>query len=799
MWSDLKLAFRQLLKSPGFTFVAVLTLALGIGACTAIFSVVDAVLLRPLAYPDSDQIVTVWSLNMKRGSRYALSGPDFRDWRAQSHAFSAFAKYNIDEVALSAAGRAEKANLAFVSSDFFRVLASAPRAGRGISEAEWREGTGVLASAEFARKFFGGDEPALHATVNVYGRAIPIVGVMPEGFAFPDRCALWLPADSIFRESTERSAHNYRGLARLAPGVTLEQAQAELAGIARGLELQYPASNTGKGAAVLRLQDYLVRNHRSMLWVMFGAVGVVLLIACTNVANLLLARGARRAREVALRAALGASPWRIVRGLLAETVVLALFAGAAGLALASAGVRALVAVAPAGVPRLNEAGLDPGTLLFTVAISVFVCLVAGLAPSLQSAKADLKSTMGSAGRGIAGGSGRLRSGLVVAQVALSLLLLTGAGLLLRSFQLLSAVDPGFRTEKVLVMQGTYPGSGDAAALQGARFFSDLLRHTATLPGVVSVAGGSNLPVDDGPSNGSYFIEGRADPAPAESARQQAEWSLATPAYFSTLGIAVRRGREFDDRDQAGATPVVVINETMARAAWPNEDPLGHRIRIGWEDSTVWLTIVGVVADTQQATLAAPVGQQLYLPPAQHPHLATELKVIARTAGAPEGLTESFRRAARALNADVPLTFTTAEIMIADTLTAPRFRTLLVGVFAGTAVVLALIGVAGVLACVVAERQRELGIRLALGAQRHEVLTLILRSGLKLVALGLLLGLAAAAATARLLESFLFHVPAFDPLVYGAVAVLFAVIATLACLFPATRATTVDPITALRAE
>jgi putative ABC transport system permease protein len=471
MLTDLRIAFRQLFKTPGFTAITVVTLALGIGACTALFSVIDVVLLRPLAYPESERIVTLWSLNTQRGSRYQVSGPDFRDWHAGSRSFSAMAKYYLDEQAVVANGQAEKVGVASISEDFLPAMNIALRDGRSFTVAEWRQGGAVLVSTEFARHFFPDRESVLGAPVKIYGHTFPIVGVLPPGFDFPEHAGVWLPIDTAYPESTERSAHNYRVLGRLAPGVTLAQAQSELSGIAQRLEQAYPASNTHAGAAVIRLQDYLVRNHRVTLWVMFAAVGVLLLIACTNVANLLLARGTGRAREVALRAALGASSGRIVRGLLAECVVLSGLSGLAGLFLAAAGVRVLVTLAPAGIPRLDQAGLDFRALLFAAAVVALVCLLAGLAPALQSARIDLRSALGVAGRGSTGAASRLRSSLVVAQVGLSLVLLTGAGLLLRSFQLLSAVDPGYRAAQVLVMDAVYPASDEAGARQGTAFFT----------------------------------------------------------------------------------------------------------------------------------------------------------------------------------------------------------------------------------------------------------------------------------------------------------------------------------------
>ena len=800
MIADLRIALRQLFKTPGFTVTAVLTLALGIGACTALFSVIDAVLLRPLPYPGSESIVTVWSLNTQRGSRYQVSGPDFRDWQAGSRSFSALAKYYLDEQALVANGRAEKIAVASVSEGFLPAMGIAVGRGRSFTAREWRQGGGAMVSAEFARHFFPDRDSVLGAPLKLYGHTFPIVGVLPAGFDFPGHAGVWLPVDTLYPESTERSAHNYRVLGRLAPGITLAQAQSELSGIAQRLEQAYPGSNTHAGAAVIPLQDYLVRNHRATLWVMFGAVGVLLLIACTNVANLLLARGAARAREVALRAALGASSGRIVRGLLAESVVLSALAGLAGLLLAAAGLRLLVTLAPADIPRLDQASLDFRTLLFAAVAVALVCGLAGLVPALQSARTDLRSALGASGRGVTGGAGRLRSGFVVAQVGMSLVLLTGAGLLLRSFQLLSAVDTGYYPEKVLVMDATYPASDEAGARQGTAYFTSLLRETRALPGVVAVSAGGGLPVDQGSSDGLFQIEGRSNPAPADAARQQAGWRVVAPDYFSTLGIRVLRGREFDPRDVAEGTPAVLVNETLARATWPGEDPVGHRIRIGWDSANApWMTIVGVVADTRQITLDAPIGPELYVPFAQHPLIATELKVIARTAGEPTALAEAFRRASRQLNAEVPVKFTTAELLIADTLTAPRFRALLIGVFATVAVVLAVVGVASVLAFVVTERRREIGVRLAIGAPRHRVLTLILGNGLKLVLAGVVLGLAGAAAASRFLQSLLFNVPALDPVIYAGVSLLLLGAAALACLIPALIATTVDPMTVLRAD
>lgn len=802
MLNDLRFALRQLLKSRGFTAVAVLTLALGIGATTAIFSVVNAVLLQPLDYPAAERIVTVWSFNNQKGTRYQVSSADFRDWHAQSQSFAGLTKYSGSETGVVTAGVAEKLMVAAVSPDFATVMGVKPRSGRHFTAEEARIGGVAFVSEGFARRHFNGEpERALGATLKVHDRSLQIVGVLPAAFAFPARAEVWYPVDTIFAEAPNRSAHNYRLLGRLRDGVTVEQAQREMTEIGRRLEQQYPQTNTNKGIAVVPLQDYLVRNHKTTLWIMLSAVGLVLLIACANVANLLLARGAAREREVCIRAALGASPWRIVRGLLAESAVLAALSGIAGLLLAAGGVRALVALAPSGIPRLDQVGLDAWTLLFAVLISIVVCFLAGLMPSLHSARIDLTTALRSGGRGLISGGGRLRSMLVVAQIAISLTLLTGAGLLLRSFQLLNAVDPGYRTEKVLVMQGSYSAGDEVGARRAVSYYADIVREAAALPGMVSVSAAGGLPIDESGSNGAYIKEGQPmPPAPDVMAKQNAAWHAVAPGFFGTLGIALKSGREFDSRDAYEAQFTVVINESMAKAGWPDQDPIGRRIAIGWDARELkFMTIVGVVADVKQVSLDAPVGQALYVPVAQHPLVSTDLKIIARTSGAPEAQTESLRRIAQRINPEVPLKFTTAEILIADTLTAPRFRALLIGTFAVVALILSVVGVASVMACVVAERRAEIGIRMALGAQPEDVVRHFTLRGLRLAGIGLALGAMLALVSARFLQGLLYGIGANDPLVFAGVTGLLLVAALGACIWPSRRAAKVDPLVVLRSD
>jgi predicted permease len=799
----MKFAFRQLAKSPGFTFGAVVTLALGIGATTAIFSVVNTVLLRPLEYAEPNRIVTAWSLNLKTGHRYNVSGPDFRDWHDQSRSFAAISTFASGDLSTQLDDHtAEKNKVAAIGADFFTALGVRPLVGRVFTAEESHSAALAIVGETFARRHFPGDPAAvLGRTLRVRGKPLEIIGVIPARIAYPDQAEVWTPSHTIFFESPYRSGHNYRVIARLAPGVALSQAQAELDGIAARLAQQHPDSNTNKGARLLPLHDLLVSRYRSTLWIMFGAVGLVLCIACANVANLLLARGLGRAHEMALRAALGASRSRIVRQLLTESLALALLGGGLGVVIAKLGLGAFLALAPAGLPRIEEIGLDGGTLAFALLASLAVCVATGLVPAFHASHVNLNHALRASGRGLVAGRSSLRSALVVAQLGLSLVLLTGAGLLLRSFQLLNAVDPGYRPEKLLVMEANFPAEGKEGAERAVAFYADFAREAATLPGVAAVSYAPALPVDAGgpTSGGLHLIEGRPKPAPADMAHSSSSWRVVGPDYFSALGIAVRAGRALDARDTAHAPLTAVINESLARAHWPDASPLGHRIWIGWDSVDKWFTIVGVVADTKSGSLDAPSRKEVYVPVAQHSSLAASMKVFARTALPPAGLAESFRQIARRLNPAVPVKFTTGELILADTLTTQRFRSLLIGIFAGVALLLAAIGLYSVLAYGVVQRTAEIGVRMALGAQRGQVLALIMRGGFKLVILGLLAGGVASLALSRLLTSFLFGVQPLDPLVYGGVAALFAGIAAFACWLPARRATQVDPMAALRAE
>ncbi len=802
MIRDLQLAFRRLARSPGFSAVVVSTLALGIGATSAIFSIVDGVLLRPLDYPEPQRMVTLWSFSLRRQHTYQVSGPDFRDWQARSRSYAALARFAPDEATVVTGGDAETVGLAHVSAEFFAAMGVAPRAGRPFSGEELRTGAAVVVSDAFARRRFSGQaERALGAPLRSGGHTFSIVGVMPPGFAFPRRTEVWVPIDTVVPASPSRTAHNYQAVGRLRPEVSLTQAQAELDGIAAALAREHPEANRGKGARVVPLHDLLVGDHRTTLWILLGAVGLVLLIACANITNLLLARGARRTHELSVRMALGAGRGRIARELLAESLLLAAAGGAAGALVASWGLDLLLALAPPGIPRLEQVAVDRWALLFTGAVTVAVCLLIGVFPAAQAARLQLVPSLHAGGRGLSVTRGRLRAALVVGQLAVSLVLLASAGLLMRSLERLAAVDPGYRLEKLLVLEADYPATTDQTAQQRAAFFQELTRRAAALPGVSAASFGHSLPLDPASSNGSYDVEGRAPLAFSESAGRSAIFRLVGAGYFSTLGVPVRAGREIDGRDVPGAPPSLVINETMARAlvSWPAQSPIGLRVRFGWYQGTQqWLTIVGVVADTRQQSLGAPIGQELYVPAAQHPRLQPR-KLFVRTAGAPLALADDLRRAATALQPEMPVSFSTAELLVRESLAAPRFRALLIGLFAAAALLLAVLGMAGVMGYLVTERRTEIGIRMAIGATGGRIVREILARSLRLAVLGSSLGLAGALAAARVWRGLLYGVSATEPSILVAVSVLLILAALAAAVWPALRASRESPLTALRAQ
>ncbi len=806
---DLRFAIRSLRKTPGFTLLAVLVMALGIGANTAMFSVVNTVLLKPLAYRNPDRIVTVrnrWVRSVKSpfvgGSTVSafISAPDFHDWHDQNTVFSAMAFYAGEQTAVLIGSTSEYAQVTGVTPEFFSVFSIDPLLGREFDPEEEKPGAGGAAviSEAYWRAHFGGNPNVIGRVIRIYNKPLTIVGVLPSEFRYPDATEIWYPANTIFPESTGRSAHNYFAVAQLKPGVSVDQAQAQMDGIAGRLEQLYPKSNGGKGVFIQRMSDTLVSNVRTTLYLLLGAVGVVLLIACGNMANLLLAKSTARTREIAIRAAVGASRWRIVRQLITESIVLAMVSGVIGLILAVWGKDALVALAPANVPRLRETSIDGWVLAFTFGISVLSSILFGLVPALNASRVDLNDALKQSGsRNAATSGGTMRNALVVGEVALSMILLAAAGLLIKSFVAMQDVNLGFHPDHVLVMETSVPSSDLESAKRATRFYKGLLADISALPGASS-AGATMAVPGTVHSNGGYWLDHLPPLDQLSVTAPQAIFSVVAPGTFKTLGIDLKTGRDFNDGDGYDAPFVALINEALAKKSFPGQNPIGHLIFCGM-DSLKGMTIVGIVGDVRQWGPATAPWPEIYMNYEQHPRPSTDLSVLVRTSTASGALVEPLRRKVREHSAEVPVKFTTMDASLAENVATPRFRTLLLGIFAALAVCLAMAGVYGVTAYVVSQRANEVGLRMALGAQSGDVLKMILAHGMKLAAIGIALGLAGSIATSHLLSTMLFEVKPTDPLTYAAVAVLLGLVALGASYIPARRATHVDPLISLRQE
>jgi predicted permease len=800
---DFRFAARMLMKNPGFTVTAVLILALGIGANTAMFSVVRAVLLRPLAYSQPDQIVRLASLWKKSGHQGQVSAPDFHDWHDQSSAFERMAIYANNEMPVSvgsgASASAEFPMATAIASDFFECFGITPALGREFTADEVKVGSAgaAIISYGFAIRNFGEAQAALGKTLGIGGKAIAVVGVMPAGFRFPENTDVWI-TESIFGEETPmRSAHNYRVIGRMKEGIDVAQAQAQMTAIGARLEEKYPDSNKTKSVAVTRLRDDMVSDYRLTLLLMLAAVGVVLLIVCANLANMLLARAVGRTREIAIRAAIGAGRGRIVRQLVTESVALALVGAFFGVILAHWGAKTLVALAPQDVPRLSETGIDGSVLFFALGISLIASLVFGLAPALQVLRVDLNSALKQSVRRAGGGTlaDRLRQGLVVAEIALSVIMVASAGLLVRSLIALQDVQLGITLERIVMAETSVPAIDLDSSKRGIRFYTQLLIDLRAMPGVRN-AGGTTMVPGYTSSNGSYFIDHL--PANYEVTAPNAIFTVMTPGAFATMGIPLKSGRDFNDVDGYDAPFTAVINEALARRSFANEDPIGRVIFCGL-DSDKGMKIVGVVGNVRQQGPTSEPEAEIYMPYLQHPQPATNMRVIVRTNAEPGVMTAAMREKMRTISPDVPAKFSTMEQALSENIAAPRFRTLLLGIFAGLAVCLALAGVYGVMSYVVGQRANEIGLRMALGASPGEILRLVLRQALVLAGLGIVIGFAGAAAVTRLLTSMLFGVKPTDPATYAAVIGIVLAAALLASYIPARRAMRVDPMVALRYE
>ena len=797
MLSDLRFALRSLAKGPGFTAIAILTLALGIGACTAIFSVVNGVLLRPLDYPEPNRIVVLKESDVPGFPRYSVSPSNFLDWEKQLNSYASLAASQGTWINLTGNGEPEWLSVWKGTAHYFDVYGVKPVLGRSWvpgEDAPGKDKVVVLSHALWQRMFAGAPD-VLGRSLLLNGEPYTIIGVAPAGFQ--TRNDLWVPLVFPRGESANDKilAHYIDVIGRLKPGVTVQQADAELKILSAQLARQSPEANQGAGASVTPLLDYSVRDVRRILYVLLGAVGCVLLIACANLANLLLARATARHREISIRAALGASRARLMRQLLTESVLLALAGGTAGLVLASWGLDLLLTLAPANLPRTSSIHLDSTVLAFSLALSVATGVVFGVAPAWLAANTDVNEALkqGTRGSTEGGARGRLRSLLVVLEVAFALMLLAGAGLLGRSFVRLAHLDPGFNPDNATVLRLTLPAKKYAEPAQLTAFADALLDRLSALPGVQTVGLTHALPLVNDWVMG-FTIDGRAPVTPDDE--PHTNYYAVSPGYFHAMGIRLVRGRLFTAHDDAKAPHVALINETLARQFFPHEDPIGKRINIAYGPDT-WREIVGVVSDVTNGVDRA-TNNQSYEPFAQRTFPG--MTFVIRTAGPVPALNGALRPAVYAVDKDQPVgSIRALEDILSDSMARQRFATLLLGVFSIVALVIAAIGIYGVMTYNVSQRTSEIGIRLALGAQPRDVLNLVLSQGGKLIGLGLFLGLAAALASGRLLESLLFQTSPHDPLTLAAITLVLALVATLACLLPALRATKIDPIIALRAE
>ena len=796
---DARYALRTIVRAPVVSLAVVVTFALGIGANAAVFSLVNSVLLTPLPYSSPDRIVTLepfWKNRTNNDGFRTSSAPDFYDWRAQSHLFEAMAYHGGGEFRVIAEGEPTFGSVQLATPDFFRVFGVTPAAGRFWTEQDHRAWVAVV-SYDWAVAHYGEPSKAIGRQIRT-ARSLEIVGVAPVGFKYPRATDIWFPAGVV--PEAPRGGHNYLVVGRLKPGVRLEQVRAEMRGIGDRLEQQYPNSNRNKTVTLTPLREKLTGGARTTLWLLLGTVAGVLLIACVNVANLQLVRAAARGREMAVRTAMGAGPGRVIRQVLTESLLLGGIGCLVGLAAGWLTLRAFVAIAPAGIPRLDEVHIDQRVLLFTLGVTALCSLLFGLGPARRVARFDLSGVLKQRpGKGVRGGVGsRARSLLVMAEVALSFALLVTAGLLLRSFVELNRVDLGFSTERVLAATTSLPAPAPEQQRQATMFYRDLIDRVRQMPGVRQAAGVRTLPFVDGRSSSGYTVDG--NPTPPLGSRPIAEIQVVTPGFFDTVHMRIRRGRDFSAGDEYGRLQVAIVNERLARDAFGTGDAIGRTIRTGMTPETSnGMQIVGVIADARDESPAAAASPSIYLPYLQHPGPGSRLELLAHTSIAPETLAPSIREAARALNPEVPVRFSTLDEAFGKALAYPRFRAMLVAGFALLAVALALVGIYGVLSFLVTERTPEIGVRMALGALRRDIFSHVMSGSMRLVAVGLLAGLLGTLAVVRVLQTVLYGVSPRDPLTIATVAALFVVTAFLASSIPALRASRVNPLVALREE
>jgi putative ABC transport system permease protein len=808
MIQDLRYGMRTLMKSPGFAVVAAMTLALGIGANSAIFSVVNAVLIKPLPYREPDRVVQFWETNPLKNWTDEKGAPvapaNLFDWQKQNQVFEEIAAVigfrGLPGLQMESGGEPERIKGAYVTGNIFSVLGANAMIGRTLREEETWEGKHTVAVLSYGlwRRRFGADPKIVGRKITLNGREREVVGVMPPDFYFPSKEAeVWIPMGWKYAEMARvRRPHFLGAIGRLKPGVTLDQARAEMKAVASRLEQQYPETNTQMGVGLGPLKDQIVSGVELPLIVFLVAVAFVLLIACANVVNLLLSRSAARSKEIAIRSALGAGRGRIIRQLLTESLLLALTGGAIGLLLATWLKDLLVAFSPGDIPRLDEVGLDWRVIGFAVGITMLTTLLTGLAPALQSSKPNLTSSLKEGGqKGYAGQGGRMRGALVIAEIALALVLVAGAGLMIRSLDQLRRVNPGFDPNNILSLSVSLPESKYPEGAQANAFFEQAEQRIRRLPGVIAV-GSTIVPALKGTGwTSDATIEGR----PPENYVTEVRHKAITPDYFRAMGITLLRGRFFNESDTDKSQPVIIVNAALARRHFPGEDPIGKRIKFSKPQvQDEWQTIIGVVNDEKQDGLGAKVDHETYQPLMQASQ--SDMTLMVRAVTDPQSLVGAIREEIRALDRSLPLyDIKTMRAAIYESMARERFITLLLIVFAALALTLASIGVYGVMSYSATRRTREIGVRIALGAQPRDVLKLVVAQGGKLAAAGVAIGLVSAFAMTRLMKTLLFGVSATDPLTFVAVSLLLSIMALLACYIPARRATKVDPLVSLRVE
>jgi putative ABC transport system permease protein len=812
---DLRYGIRGLIKRPGFTAIAIITLALGIGANTAIFSVVNAVVLRPLPYADPDRLVTLWE-TIPGNDRRSVAPANFIDWRDQNQTCQEMASTYYANFNLTSDGEPERIDGATVTSNFMSMLGARPQLGRIFQpdDDDHQDRNVVILSDGLWKRRFGAVRDVVGRTIMIDEVPHTVVGVMASGFQFPSHSELWVlgrnrnavPLSLISQFPTndwnqERDAHFNSVIGRLKPGVSLSQAQSDIAGIMRRLEKDFPKTNTGLGSNVVPLHSQLVGDVRRILFILLGAVGFVLLIACTNVANLMLARAVQRDREIAIRTAVGASRFRLIRQLLTESLLLSIVGGLVGLMVSVWAVDLFLKLSPGNIPRLNEASVDLRLLGFTLLVSIITGVGFGLLPAFQATRTDLNNSLKEGGTKASQGRQRrrARSVLVVTEVALAQVLLVGAALLAISYVRVTQIHPGFNADRVLTAKIAPSRKKYADPRSRETYFASVLERLRALPGVESVGMVMNLPLTGSSMNRGFHAEGRPEPKADENITM--DYQVVSPDYFSTLEVPLKRGRGFSEADAGNAERVIVINEALARRYWPNEDPIGKRMMIGESSKeNSWRKIVGVVGDIRHASLSETPVPTAFISYRQDLESWPRMGFAIKTKGDPASLTPLVRKELAGIDPTQPVyAIEPMENLLREAVAQRRFIMLLLGSLSSIALALALVGIYGVISFSVGERTQEIGIRMALGARAVDVLRMVLSQGVRVIAIGIVIGVAAALALTRLLTSFLFEVSATDLRTFSFVAVLLGAIALLACYIPARRATKVDPLVALRYE